>query len=150
MVSSWDFLDGTVAPGNNVLVYDTICEFGGMSVADFIAEKGAKVEIVTDDIKPGVSMGGTTFPTYYRSMYPKELIMTGDMMLENVYREGDKLVAVPENEYTGAKEERVVHQVLVENGVRPDERLTTRSRKARATRAKSTCKRCSRSSRSLV
>ncbi|MDP2446262.1 MAG: dimethylglycine demethylation protein DgcA, partial [Pseudomonas sp.] len=123
VVSSWDILDGSVAPGNNVLVYDTICEFAGMSVADFIADKGAKVEIVTDDIKPGVAMGGTSFPTYYRSMYPKEVIMTGDMMLEKVYREGDKLVAVLENEYTGAKEERVVDQVVVENGVRPDESL---------------------------
>jgi NADPH-dependent 2,4-dienoyl-CoA reductase/sulfur reductase-like enzyme len=45
------------------------------------------------------------------------------MMLEKVYREGDKLVAVLENEYTGAKEERVVDQVVVENGVRPDEVL---------------------------
>src|SRR3990167_34588 len=123
VVSSWDILDGKVAPGNNVLVYDTICEFTGMSVADFIAEKGAKVEIVTDDIKPGVAIGGTSFPTYYRSLYPKEVIMTGDLMLEKVYSEGDKLVAVLENEYTGAKEERVVDQVVVENGVRPDERL---------------------------
>ena len=56
-------------------------------------------------------------------MYAKEVIMTGDMMLEKVYREGDKLVAVLENEYTGAKEERVVDQVVVENGVRPDEEL---------------------------
>ena len=123
VVSSWDVLDGKVAVGNNVLVYDTICEFTGMSVADFMAEKGAKVEIVTDDIKPGVAIGGTSFPTYYRSLYPKEVIMTGDLMLEKVYREGDKLVAVLENEYTGAKEERVVDQVVVENGVRPDESL---------------------------
>ena len=56
-------------------------------------------------------------------MYPKEVIMTGDLMLEKVYREGDKLVAVLENEYTGAREERVVDQVVVENGVRPDESL---------------------------
>ncbi|PKM28526.1 MAG: N-methylproline demethylase [Gammaproteobacteria bacterium HGW-Gammaproteobacteria-12] len=93
VVSSWDVLSGKVAPGKNVLVYDT------------------------------VAIGGTSFPTYYRSMYPKEVIMTGDMMLEKVYREGDKLVAVLENEYTGAKEERVVDQVVVENGVRPDESL---------------------------
>lgn len=53
VVSSWDVLDGTVEPGKNVLVYDTICEFSGMSVADFLADKGAQVEIVTDDIKPG-------------------------------------------------------------------------------------------------
>ncbi|MCY1449931.1 putative N-methylproline demethylase [compost metagenome] len=56
-------------------------------------------------------------------MYPKEVIMTGDLALEKVYREGDKLVAVLENEYTGAKEERVVDQVVIENGVRPDEAL---------------------------
>ncbi|OYT95745.1 MAG: N-methylproline demethylase, partial [Pseudomonas sp. PGPPP3] len=123
VVSSWDVLAGKVAPGNNVLVYDTICEFTGMSVADFIAASGAKVEIVTDDIKPGVAIGGTSFPTYYRSLYPKEVIMTGDLMLEKVYREGDKLVAVLENEYTGAQEERVVDQVVIENGVRPDESL---------------------------
>ncbi|MCY1225638.1 putative N-methylproline demethylase [compost metagenome] len=123
VVSSWDILDGTVAPGKNVLVYDTICEFGGMSAADFLADKGAQVEIVTDDIKPGIAMGGTTFPTYYRSLYPKEVIMTGDMMLEKVYREGDKVVAVLENEYTGAREERVVDQIVIENGVRPDESL---------------------------
>jgi len=123
VVSSWDILDGAVAPGKNVLVYDTICEFSGMSVADFLADKGAQVEIITDDIKPGVAIGGTTFPTYYRSMYPKEVIMTGDLALEKVYREGDKLVAVLENEYTGAKEERVVDQIVLENGVRPDETL---------------------------
>jgi NADPH-dependent 2,4-dienoyl-CoA reductase/sulfur reductase-like enzyme len=123
VVSSWDILSGKVAPGKNVLVYDTICEFTGMSVADFIADKGGQVEIVTDDIKPGVAMGGTTFPTYYRSLYPKEVIMTGDLMLEKVYAEGDKKVAVLENEYTGAREERVVDQIVVENGVRPDEGL---------------------------
>jgi dimethylglycine catabolism A len=89
----------------------------------FWPTKAAQVEIVTDDIKPGVAIGGTSFPTYYRSLYPKEVIMTGDMMLEKVYREGDKLIAVLENEYTGAREERVVDQVVVENGVRPDEEM---------------------------
>jgi len=71
VISSWDILSGNVAPGKNVLVYDTICEFSGMSVADYLADKGAQVEIVTDDIKPGVAIGGTTFPTYYRRRYWK-------------------------------------------------------------------------------
>ena len=123
VVSSWDILSGSVAPGNNVLIYDTICEFAGVSAADYLADKGAKVEIVTDDIKPGAAVGGTTFPTYYRSLYEKEVIMTSDLMLHKVYREGDQLVAVLENEYTGQQEERVVDQVVVENGVRPDEAL---------------------------
>ncbi len=123
VVSSWDILNGDVEPGKNVLVYDTICEFSGMSVADYLASKGSLVELVTDDIKPGAAVGGTTFPTYYRSLYQQEVIMTSDMMLEEVYREGDKFVAVLENEYTGQKEERVVDQVVVENGITPSEAL---------------------------
>ncbi|SOC54744.1 2,4-dienoyl-CoA reductase [Chromohalobacter canadensis] len=123
VVSAWDVLSGAVAPGKNVLVFDTICEFTGVSVADYLADKGAQVEIVTDDTKPGSAVGGTTFPTYYRSLYEKEVIMTSDLALHKVYREGDALVAVLENEYTGVQEERVVDQVVVENGVRPDESL---------------------------
>ena len=123
VVSTWDILNGTVEAGKNVLIYDTICEFSGMSAADYLTSKGALVELVTDDIKPGIGIGGTTFPTYYRSLYEKEVIMTPDLMLEKVYREGDKLVAVLENEYTGQREERVVDQVVVENGTRPNEAL---------------------------
>ncbi|WP_227367680.1 dimethylglycine demethylation protein DgcA [Halomonas sp. M20] len=123
IVSSWDILGGKVEPGKNVLVYDTICEFSGVSVADYLADKGAKVEIVTDDVKPGAAVGGTNFPTFYRSLYEKEVIMTSDLALHKVYREGDSLVAVLENEYTGTQEERVTDQIVVENGVRPDEAL---------------------------
>jgi len=123
VVSSWDILSGKVAPGGNVLIFDSMCEFSGMSTADFCASKGATVEIVTDDTKPGVAIGGTTFPTYYRSLYQNAVVMTGDLALQKVYREGDKLVALLENEYTGEFEERVVDQVIVENGVRPDEAL---------------------------
>lgn len=123
VISSWDILTGAVEPGKNVLVYDAICEFSGMSVADFLAARGALVELVTGDIKPGVGIGGTTFPTYYRSLYEKAVVMTADLALEKVYREGEKLVAVLENEYTGQKEERVVDQIVVENGTRPAEEL---------------------------
>jgi 2,4-dienoyl-CoA reductase-like NADH-dependent reductase (Old Yellow Enzyme family) len=123
VVSTWDILSGEVAPGKNVLVYDTICEFSGLSAADFLAQNGALVEMVTDDIKPGAAVGGTTFPTYYRNLYEKDVIMSSDLLLEKVYREDDKLVAVLENEYTGQQEERVVDQVVIENGVRPDEEI---------------------------
>ncbi|MEX1216820.1 FAD-dependent oxidoreductase [Saccharospirillum sp.] len=123
VVSSWDILSGAVAPGKNVLVFDSICEFSGMSVADYLSAKGALVELVTDDTKPGVGIGGTTFPTYYRSLYEKEVVMTSDLNLVQVYTEGDQKIAVLENEYTGQQEERVVDQVVIENGTQPNESL---------------------------
>jgi len=79
VVSTWDVLSGRVAPGKNVLIYDAICEFSGVSAADYLADKGARVEIVTDDIKPGAAVGGTTFPTYYRSLYEKAQYPCGDL-----------------------------------------------------------------------
>ena len=123
VVSSWDILSGAVEPGKNVLVFDSICEFSGMSVADYLSAKGALVELVTDDTKPGVGIGGTTFPTYYRSLYEKDVVMTSDLNLVQVYTEGDQKIVVLENEYTGQQEERVVDQVVVENGTRPNESL---------------------------
>ena len=123
VVSTWDILTGTVEQGKNVLVFDNIGQFGGVTCADFLAAKGCLVEVVTPDPRVGDDLGGTTFPIYYRRLYDKDVIMTPNLMLEQVYREGDKLVAVLKNEYSGAEEERVVDQIVVENGTAPNEGL---------------------------
>jgi 2,4-dienoyl-CoA reductase-like NADH-dependent reductase (Old Yellow Enzyme family) len=122
-VSSWDILSGRVAPQGNVLVYDAISAHAGTGVADFIASRGHLVEMVTPDVKVADDTGGTTFPIFYRRLYSQGVILTPNHWLDKVYREGDKLVAVLRNEYTDVQEERVVDQVVIENGIRPDESL---------------------------
>ena len=126
-VSSWDILSGKVAPKGNVLVYDGISTHAGAGVADFIASRGHLVEIVTPDVKIADDTGGTTFPIFYRRLYAQGVILTPNHWLDSVYKEcapeGDKLVAVLRNEYTEVQEERVVDQVVVENGIRPNEAL---------------------------
>ena len=72
VVSTWDILSGKVEPGKTSWFTTPFAEFSGMSAADYLASKGSLVELVTDDIKPGVGIGGTTFPTYYRSLYEKK------------------------------------------------------------------------------
>lgn len=126
-VSSWDILGGRVAPQGNVLVYDVVSTHAGSGVADFIASRGHRVEIVTPDVKIADDTGGTTFPIFYRQLYAQGVILTPNYWLDRVYREstpdGDKLVAVLRNEYTDVQEERVVDQVVIENGIRPNEAL---------------------------
>ncbi len=122
-VSSWDILSGAVAPGENVLVYDSISTHAGTGVADFIAARGKLVEIVTPDVKVADDVGGTTFPIFYRQLYANGVIQTPNFWLDKVYREGDKLIAVLKNEYTEALEERAVDQVVVENGILPNDGL---------------------------
>lgn len=123
VVSSWDILTGKVAPAKNVLVYDAISQFAGVTCADYLAAKGSLVELVTPDVRAGDDLGGTTFPIYYRKLYSADVIMTPDRELIEVYREGEQLVAVLRNEYTGSEEERVVDQVVVENGTMPADAL---------------------------
>jgi len=126
-VSSWDILGGRVAPLGNVLVYDVVSTHAGSGVAHFIASRGHLVEMVTPDVKIADDTGGTTFPIFYRQLYAQGVVLTPNHWLDRVYREstpdGDKLVAVLRNEYTDVQEERVVDQVVIENGIRPNEAL---------------------------
>lgn len=122
-VSSWDILSGKVAPGKNVLLYDGVSTQGGAGVADFMASRGSTVEIVTPDVKVADDVGGTTFPIFYRRLYALGVVMTPNYWLDSVAREGDKLIAVLRNEYTEVQEERAVDQVVIENGILPNETL---------------------------
>ncbi|WP_119153483.1 FAD-dependent oxidoreductase [Caldimonas tepidiphila] len=122
-VSGWDILSGAVAPKDNVLVYDAISTHAGAGAAHYIAERGKLVEVVTPDVKVSDDVGGTTFPIFYRQMYAQGVILTPNFWLDKVYREGDKLIAVLRNEYTEALEERAVDQVVIENGIRPNDAL---------------------------
>ncbi|MBP6562158.1 MAG: NADH:flavin oxidoreductase [Neisseriaceae bacterium] len=122
-VSSWAVLRGEVALRQNVLVYDGISTHAGAGVADFIASRGKQVEIVTPDVKVADATGGTTFPIFYRRLYAQGVIQTPNFWLEKVYREGANLVAVLRNEYTEALEERLVDQVVIENGIVPNDAL---------------------------
>lgn len=122
-VSSWDILAGKVAPAENVLVYDAISTHAGFGVADFIASRGSKVEIVTPDVKVADDVGGTTFPIFYRRMFSLGIIPTPNFWLDRVYAEGNKKIAVLRNEYTEELEERAVDQVVIENGITPNTEL---------------------------
>jgi len=92
-------------------------------VADFIASRGNVVEIVTPDVKVADDVGGTTFPIFYRRMYAQGVVMTPNYWLDAVTREGDKLIATLRNEYTEELEEREVDQVVIENGITPNDSI---------------------------
>ncbi|HET6390730.1 NADH:flavin oxidoreductase [Hyphomicrobium sp.] len=124
-ISSWDILSEKVAPAENVLVYDGISAHAGFGTADFLASRGCTVEIVTPDTKVSEDVGGTTFPIFYRRLYAQGIIPTPNHWLDRVYAEGNKKVAVLRNEYTDELEERVVDQVIIENGIAPNTELYT-------------------------
>lgn len=122
-VSSWDILSGKVEVGENVLVYDVMGQHAGTGTADFCSNKGARVEIVTPEPKVADDTGGTTFPIFYRRMYGQGILMTPNFWLQRAYEEDGKVIAVLMNEYTEELEEREVDQLVIENGIIPNDSL---------------------------
>jgi len=123
VVSTHDILSGAVEPGKNVLVFDVTGEYPGSTCADYLADQGALVELATPDMAIGELLGGTTAPVIYERLYRKDVVLAPNVSLTQAYTEGDQIIAVLANEYTGNEEERAVDQIVVENGTRPNESL---------------------------
>ena len=115
-VSSWRILDGSVAPGTQVLLYDAVGLHVGAGCAEFMSKRGASVELVTPDRAVAEEVGHLTYVAYLRKLYESEVIQTPNMTLHSAYPEGNGIVAVLKNEYTGAEEERLVDQIVCELG----------------------------------
>lgn len=118
-VSSWDILSGKVAPAKNVMMYDVTGEHQGLTAADFMAERGSLVEVVTPDQMIGESIGGTARIHFMKRLYAADVIMTPSQYLRELYLEGNKLIAVLREYHSDKEEEREVDQVVHEYGTLP-------------------------------
>ncbi len=123
VVSVWDVLGGQVAPGADVLVFDDNGQHPGPSCAEFLAEHGAKVELVTPDRSIAQEMGSTNFSIHLRNLYSKGVRLTPDVRLIAVEPSGNRLQATLVNEYSGDRETREFDQVVVEHGSVPVDAL---------------------------
>ena len=117
--SVWDVLSGDVQPGQNILLFDDNGQHQGPSCADWLAEQGAQVELVTPDRMACQEMGGLSYPVYLEHFYEKGVQVTPDRNLIRVERAGNGLRAVLRNVYTDREETREADQIVVEHGSIP-------------------------------
>jgi 2,4-dienoyl-CoA reductase-like NADH-dependent reductase (Old Yellow Enzyme family) len=125
VATSWDVLSGELRtqPGESVMMYDDNGQHPGISCAEFLANQGLQLELVTPDRMVGAEIGGTNLPGYLKALYEKNVRMTVNHRLRAVRREGGKLVATLYNEYPHLEVERQVDRVVVEHGTLPMDEL---------------------------
>ena len=121
--TTWDMLSGAVEPAENILLYDGTGQHHAPSCAEFLAKRGALVEIATQDRMIAEEVGATNQPIHLRELYKLGVVMSPNLQLTEIYREGNKLVAVLRNEFTHEEEERLVDQIVVEFGTLPNDAL---------------------------
>jgi 2,4-dienoyl-CoA reductase-like NADH-dependent reductase (Old Yellow Enzyme family) len=121
--TTWDMLTGAAQPAESILVYDGTGQHHAPSTAEFLAKRGATVEIATLDRMIGEEIGATNQPIHLRELMKLDVILSPNLQLIEIYAEGNRRVAVLRNEFTHAEEERLVDQVVVEFGTLPEDAL---------------------------
>ncbi len=123
VTTTWDILSGHIKPAADVIFFDDHGNHEGYSCAEFLVNKGSKLELVTPDRMLAQEIGGTNFPVYLKIFYDHNVTLTLNYRLTAVRRQDDKLVATLYNEYNKSTVERVVDQVVVEHGTLPVDEL---------------------------
>lgn len=121
--TTWDILSGSVAVGEEVLLYDEHGGHRGLSCAEHMAVNGAKVQIVTPDRSLGKELGGTTLGAHMNEIYKYGITIAPDTRLTALKRSGNRLIATLENIYNDEARDIDVDQVIGENGTLPNEDL---------------------------
>jgi N-methyl-L-proline demethylase len=123
VTTSWDILSGAVKPADNALLYDDNGADAGLTVAEFIAAAGGRLEIVTPERTLGPDVGGTNYPPYFKSLARHDVTISLNLRLESVSRAGNRLAATLVNPYDRSRRVREIDQVVVEHATLPLDEL---------------------------
>ena len=121
--TTWDVLTGSVALEPEVLVYDDNGQHQGISCAEFIAQKGSAVKIVTPDRSIAQEVGGTNYPIYLKLFYERGVQMHPNQRLTSIRRSNGMLVGEFYNEYDRSTATIEATQIVVEHGTLPNDDL---------------------------
>jgi len=123
VTTSWDILSGAAKAAESVLLFDDNGADAGLTVAEFIAGGGSRLEIATPERSLAPDVGGTNYPAYFRTLSERNVAISLNLRLERVARSGNRLNATLFNEYDKSRRERLVDQVVVEHGTLPLDEL---------------------------
>lgn len=119
VVNTWDILDGHVAPGKNVLLFDDAGDHPALQAAEIIADTGAQLEIMTPDRTFSAEIMAMNLVPYMRSLQRPNVTFTPTYRLKSVERDGSELLARITSDYLDLDHERRIDQVVVDYGITP-------------------------------
>jgi N-methyl-L-proline demethylase len=119
VVSTWDILSGEVQPASRVMIYDDNGAHPAMQTAEYLAEAGVDVELITPERFFAPEIGGLNHAAYAEIFLRYGVRITINTRLVAVRQNGNALVAVLGSDYGKERSEREVDQIVVEHGTLP-------------------------------
>lgn len=119
VLSSWDVLSGNVRVSGDVLLWDLMGDHQAVVTADVLSQSSTALQVATPDSKPLLELGPTTRSVAMKLLYERGVSFLLDMDLHAVASEGNRKKVTLRNTLTGERQERVVDELVVENGCQP-------------------------------
>lgn len=117
--SGWDVLTAPPESGRSVLIHDEAGGHQALSLAEFLARRGCRVELCTPDRLVGRDLGASSYPVYLGNLARAGVVLTPTTALAGVTRAGNRLAARLVHEYGGPEQMREVDLVVAECGTEP-------------------------------
>jgi NADPH-dependent 2,4-dienoyl-CoA reductase/sulfur reductase-like enzyme len=117
--STWDILSGEVQPASRVMIYDDNGAHPAMQTAEYLAENGVDLEVVTPERFFAPEIGGLNHAAYAGVFHRHKVRITINTRLLAVRQKGNGLVATLGSDYGDERFEREVDQIVVEHGTLP-------------------------------
>lgn len=106
-----------------MLVYDDAGDHAALQAAEFIAQSGARTEIMTPDRTFSPEVMGMNLVPYMRALQQLDTTFTVTWRLKAVSRTEQGLLATIGTDYSELRQTRLVDQVVVNHGTRPLDEL---------------------------
>nr|AIU93758.1 hypothetical protein LRS1606.324 [Rhodococcus sp. NS1] len=120
LTDTWQILTREIKPGASVLVFDDNGDHPAMSAAEYLADTGSVVEVVTPERMIAPLVGASNYPAYLKKFAEKKVRTTLGARVTGVTRGADRRLEITlEDEYAHTTETRLVDQIVVEHGTTP-------------------------------
>jgi len=116
-------LAGHVECTGQILIVDESGGHAALSCAEFAADHGAQVEIISPDKVLGTELAQTNMGAHMNELYKLKVQIRPDTRLEKLEREDDGLTATLANVYTDLNEDHRFDLVIGEHGTTPNSDL---------------------------
>jgi hypothetical protein len=108
-----------VRPAEDVLLFDDNGQHPGIAAAEFIAEAGSKLELMTPERFFSPDVGGLNMVPYMKTFQKRGVVITPMQRVRKLERRGNKIAATIWSAFTETDiAERLVDQVVVEKPLR--------------------------------
>ncbi|MEM7749729.1 MAG: FAD-dependent oxidoreductase, partial [Pseudomonadota bacterium] len=119
VTSAWDVLSGSVPPDEDVVVIDGTGRHTALTAAQYCKKKGSKLQFATIDESLATEQAYAERVIWRRWMHESKISVHFEEQLKEVRRDGNKLLAVLQNELTGEVMQLPASQVIFDYGTIP-------------------------------